>query len=548
MMRSKEISLSNLHLSYTSASSQNLILPIKLLWEENLMYKAVSAMLSLLLIISLSACGGAASSGAAISGGEPGFSSSDELAADLPPIQISGDIGGEITVSAYDTMMSKAFLEDAARLFMEKYPGTTVIIETFSAMPEIKTSEQGDYAISSVEFIDDPQSRQDYINRLNTELMSGEGADVLSMDVLPAYKYAQSGQLENLAGYMEADPTFNRDDYLTNIFDAVEYRGGLWFMPINYSFNCYNYDSTLITGEAASAFGAENAVTFGELIAIAEPFFNGDEKLNSVDYPSDLWRRLFQEDFASFVDLESKTADFADGRFEALLESAVRYGEDGYVLQMTSEGENSGGWSMPVEMVETPTERVFFKPMSNYHLILQSLRDFTGIFSGSGRATIDGDDKLAGVAALSGGRVPFSSNETYGINSNSDNKVTAWAFIKFLLSEEIQLSVTGASFAALPVLNSARANKAEAFVTMMGGGADDMSALSESQSVALAQAIAGYNETVEQMSSQINSYVFSDAIVNDMIAAEVEGFFDGNKTASEAAQTLQSKVELYLNE
>jgi ABC-type glycerol-3-phosphate transport system substrate-binding protein len=96
----------------------------------NLMYKAVSVVLSLLLIILLSACGGAASSDAVTSGREPASASSDGLAADLPPIQISGNIGGDITVSAYDTMMSKAFLEDAARLFMEKYPGTTVIIET----------------------------------------------------------------------------------------------------------------------------------------------------------------------------------------------------------------------------------------------------------------------------------------------------------------------------------------------------------------------------------------------------------------------------------
>ena len=35
----------------------------------------------------------------------------------------------------------------------------------------------------------------DYINMINTELMSGCGPDILAMDILPFYEYARNGPL-----------------------------------------------------------------------------------------------------------------------------------------------------------------------------------------------------------------------------------------------------------------------------------------------------------------------------------------------------------------
>jgi hypothetical protein len=62
------------------------------------------------------------------------------------------------------------------------------------------------------------------------------------------------------------------------------------------------------------------------------------------------------------------------------------------------------------------------------------------------------------------------------------------------------------------------------------------------------EAIAKYNEAVKQLSGQIDAYVMRDTVVDDMIAAEVEYFFEGSKTAAEVADVLQNKVDLYLNE
>jgi multiple sugar transport system substrate-binding protein len=505
------------------------------------MKKIMAFVLSLTLTASLAACGGG---GATSDKSGQSNNAGLNIVPSTAEMSLSGEVGGEITVSAYDTMQSKTFLENAARLFEEKYPGTKVSVETFSTMPEIKTSEQEDGEMLIVDIQDDPQSRQDYINKVNTSLMSGEGADILLMDVLPVHKYADSGQLENLDAYMDADPDFNRADYLEKILDATRYKGGIWFLPLDYTFNYYAYDTTLLPG--ASGFGTGSAFTVEQLVELAENSFDGSSKLfNLPDYnkrSGGMWSSLLAENYTSFVDLENKKANFSDGRFAALLETVKLYSAQGYIP------EGATGQAEPGAMMQGPgenaTDRFFFKPKNVSNLIALFTRNLgmgmTAMAEGDTMA-IGENDEIAGIAAAADGSTPFAYEQAYGINANSRNKETAWAFLKFLLSEEMQLS-SNLRPTSLPILNSAREKKMENMLTSM------LAQQGQSLNEAQLEAIAKYNEAVKQLSGQIDAYVMRDTVVDDMIAAEVEYFFEGSKTAAEVADVLQNKVDLYLNE
>ncbi len=497
--------------------------------------------LSLILTLSLAACGGTTAETADISD-----TSAEDAAASQAGVSLTGEITGEITVSTYDTLRYKAFLEDAARLFMAQYPGTTVNVETFSALPEVRTSEQGDKKMQIVQKQDDPQGRADYINKTNTALMSDGGADILAMDVLPLHKYVESGQLENLAAYMEADPDFSPSDYRENILEAIQYKDGTWFLPMDYTFNYYAYDSALVPAETAASFGPGEAFTTQELIGLAEPLFDGNAKLfNIFDYTKggvNLWGKLLTENYGAFVDLESKTANFSDGSFAALLETVKQYGALGYVSQGAT-GQADAGMMMR-RADEAPADRFFFKPKDAFNLLSLFTRGLgikmTAMAEG-GTMAVGDDDEIAGIAASANGAIPFTYEQAYGINANSHNKETAWAFLKFLLSEEMQLN-TNLMPTALPLRNSAREKKAETVLTSAVGRQGE--SVSENHLSAIIQ----YNRAVEALSDQINTYAFTDTVISDMIAAEVAYFFEGSKTAGEVAATLQSKVSLYLNE
>jgi multiple sugar transport system substrate-binding protein len=490
-------------------------------------------------------------------------------------------------------MQHPAFLEEAARLFEERYPGTTVIIETFSAMPDIRSSGAGgarDRASSAVTMIsamDDPQGRADYINRVSTTLMSGAGADIYAMDVLPIHRFAAAGQLENLALYMDADPGFNRADYRGNIIDAVEFMGGTWFLPMDYSFEFYAFDSTLITGAAASGFGTSSAFSSVQLMDIGRPLFDGSAMLFNTPAHlhgrmggAGMFSQLLAEQYTTFVDIAGRSARFIENDFAGLLELVIDYADAGYLPPALNLGEMmetrqqqmpqggsgiqggqgaqggqtrpsggmaSGGQQAGQQSQQAASDRFFFKSNNSFSL-MQQFQQSTGrrinMISIGGTPANSEDDLIAGIRTDRDGNVPFTFTQAYGINADSPNKETAWAFIRFMLSEEMQNS-SNMSMMGFPLHNRAREQRGEALFAgafMRRQGEPEL--LDDEQREAFRQ----YLVALDELSSQINSFTFRDTIVNDMITAEVAYFFDGSKTAAEVARALQNRVDLYLSE
>ena len=431
------------------------------------------------------------------------------------------DIKGEITISVFDTMIYQSYLEEMARGFEAAYPGTRVKIEAFSAMPEIRTmteeTEEGSFMVSVVIPSDDSQSRADYISRVNTMFMSGQGANIYAMDIIPLHRFIQSGALENLDIYMNLDPAFNKSDYRQNIFDALRYLDGIWFMPADYFLAYYAYDSTLIPAHMTSDFGINKALTIEELFNLSIPLYDGNSRL----YTGNIFNHLLRENYRSFVNLETGNANFVDGNFTALLDNIKDYTERGFLHRFISSQMDID--QIIQEQMEALSDKVFFKLNGHNSLLFY----FMGI---KGE-----EESIAGIRAITGGTVPFEYGLGFGINSQSKNKETAWAFIKFILSKEMQLSM---NIYNLPINNEARSESADRIL----GSPYEM--LNENER----RSIDEYKAAVESFSDMINGILVRDSNLNDMISHEVEYFFNGVRSADEVARVLQNKADLYLSE
>jgi len=465
-------------------------------------------------------------------------SSSNELTREF----FTGNIEGEITVSAYDSLAYRSFLEDAARTFEVMYPGTKVNIETFSAMPEVRTGGDGNFMLQSMQVQDDPQSRADYINRVNTNFMSGSGADLYAMDILPLHKFVNSNVLENLDQYMTLDPGFNKSDYRQNILNASRYQNGTWFIPLDYGFNYFAYDSTLIPAEIAGNFGVNSSFSGEELIRIGMSLYNGTNRLfNLTDYSrgrGGLFYMLLSQNIQNFINLETGRANFTDGKFTSLLNSVRNYSEQGLIPRGVTGLQAD---QIRQQMSTAPVDRFYFKQYSSMNLMSGFIRD-SGIFlrmllTGSAHG-VDSDDEIAGIEANANGTVPFRYSKGLSINSQSKNKLTAWTFLKFLLSKEMQVSANIISF-DFPVNNEARLERAELLFSNLFRGE-----MNNQQR----QSMQNYITTIEALSDMINCFVIQDTSINDMIAQDSQYFFDGSRTADEAARVLQNKTDLYLSE
>jgi multiple sugar transport system substrate-binding protein len=154
---------------------------------------------------------------------------------------------------------------------------------------------------------------------------------------------------------------------------------------------------------------------------------------------------------------------------------------------------------------------------------------------------IEINDEIAGIEANADGQIPFRFNQGFGINSQSNNKALAWAFLKFLLSKEMQLS-TNLFSQGFPLNNEARLEKVELLFTVPFASAG------ATPNDRLRQAIENYRIAMETLSDSINCYIIADTSLNDMIAQEVQYFFNGSRSAEEVARVLQNKADLYLSE
>jgi len=463
-------------------------------------------------------------------------------------------IEGEITISAYETMSYRNFLEEAARAFEEMYPGTKVNIETFSAMPEIRTGSDGNMQMSMIQMQNDPQSRTDYLNRVNTNLMSGKGGDIYAMDIIPLYKFINNGSLENLKTYMNLDPGFYMNDYRQNIFKASEYSGGasgevsrgIWFMPMDYTFNYFAYDSTLVPSDITAGFGVNKTLSTEDLLKTGIPLYDGSYRIfNTTDFDrgtSGFFSQLLNENMTAFVDMEKGRADFINGGLSSLLASVRNYADLGYIPRAVTAQIDAG--RVMRQAMDAPRDRFFFKLNNIFSLASRYMRSSGRsimMFSGGSVMSNDDDDKVAGIQANSDGSVPYRYNHAFGINSASNNKETAWAFIKFLLSIDMQLS-TNLNLTGLPLNNEARKEKME--MTFSGAIQGTSAGLNEQELKSLHE----YLEAMESLSDLINSFDLRDTQISDMIAGDIQFYIDGSRSADETARVIQNKVNLYLSE
>ncbi|MCL2839905.1 MAG: ABC transporter substrate-binding protein [Defluviitaleaceae bacterium] len=464
----------------------------------------------------------------------------------------------ELTVSVFDSIITKPFVEEAAALFMYMHPDVTITVESFSSMPEVRTVEMDDGTTMMVSHMEDSaQERRDYINQINTELMSGRGADILGFDVLPFHRYAQQGQLADLRRFMDNDPNFNIYDYRANILDMLTTDAGLFKFPISYSFDYLTFDSTLFAQAQREFLETNDVFTLESLFAIGYPALESAWATESQyqmmpTTASTLFRTMFDLYHSHFIDIENRTANFTDGLFVDML-NQLQYFEDTGLLRESAPEMNMDTIST-IGIASSATDRYAFKIKTLFTLFFEFARDDPNTPSLDFGIGITDDDMIAGLLSNSLGQVPFSFGQigtgtAFGINANSQNQDLAWEFIKFLSSDaiiEILQNPGGIPLHIGAFEESARRSASNFFFRHhfnpdMAGEAIELTPAEQAR-------FDAYTATVAHFTSLLNTFHTTDSIMTDMVIEAVAEFFEGNISAEDLAQNLQSRVSLMLNE
>ncbi|MBD8500426.1 ABC transporter substrate-binding protein [Paenibacillus arenosi] len=402
------------------------------------------------------------------------------------------------------------WLEQAEKAYESKNPNVDIVIKEYVALPERSPSK-----VVNVMGEVSPADLEKYRNAINTDLMSGKGADIISVSELNVEKYADKGVLADLGDLMEKDPEFDPAQLFGNVIEAANGGAKKVVVPIWYDIHFVSsaLEPKQLKVEDAS-WKWSNLLHQGAELAKDLP---GELEIMGGVAPAALLRKIVMSDYDHYINQEEKTASFDTEEFIGLLNQLKEL----YGTGMLSDNHNKF-----VENRDIFRDQSLFTPMIG----LETLQSKRQIWNPPGNGKHSG--------------LRFSSNMMLAINAKSGVTEEAWKFISYLLSEKAQSNP--GMWAGLPM------NKAAVAAKLKRDGSGMMEFETTDKSSANAkeptEVTAQEKERLMAFIGQPGYFHGSDPRLMDIVETETAAFFAGEKTADTVAKLIQNRAKTYLNE
>ncbi len=385
------------------------------------------------------------------------------------------------------------------------------------------------YEIEITEYAADQEDRRNGLaaERLNLDLIAGKIPDIIEFDTgiaidehFPKESYMSKGFFADLYEFMDNDPSFNKDEFLPNIFKAFEFDGKLYeAVPI--------FEISTLLGRS-SIVGDKQGWTMEEFLDFAEK--HKGEIIFNRDTSEEILTTLIGNNCGDFIDWEKGECHFDNENFARLLEVCA---------------------SHPAEKYAELVDPMVYSSVDT----LLSVKYVIRCHNASDSITYGEDYIYKGYPKEGSGSsaVPVIS---LGITSKSENQQGAWEFVKSFFAADFQDKYS-ARFGQyyLPVKKSVLEEKiadAEAGYYFDENGEkakmDEVIVLSGGTQIPVPP---NTKEDSEKMRTLINSVTSSrrrNPEVTRIINEEAAAFFAGQKSAKEVAEIIQNRVSNYLAE
>lgn len=345
------------------------------------------------------------------------------------------------------------------------------------------------------------------INQLNLDIMTGNIPDIIDLFRLEYKEFANSGLLSDIYSFFEKDEAINIDLLFKSVSQSLELEGKLFAIPTDFSIGT-------ILG-VSSSVGNNIGITLDEFINLRE---NLDENVTLFNnMPSAMFIDLYCEvNSENFIDFEQRIANFDSEEFVNALEFSKSFNAvSDTIPTISSEDSLMYGESI---------------------LLYRELRGISDLYVMEVE-TVGKDITAIGIPQNAGNGSIMYPNNLYGICNNSYNSEGAWEFIKFLLSEDFQRSVTDTS---IPVLESVFF---EEIYNLMNPIYVESSELGKQ-----------YPAMTQEQANEIHEIILTSKInklnkkIADIINEEVGSFFADAKSAEVTASLINNRIEVLLNE
>lgn len=361
----------------------------------------------------------------------------------------------------------------------------------------------------------------DTIRTLNTELLAGNGADLLVLDGLPVDSYIEKGVLENLKGLL--DPMMSSGELMSSALGPYTTDdGGIYQIPTRMVLYTVSGEQ-----EAIDSLATMESMRSYQSDPTRLP-------LRAKTIYENLARQIMSLYYEEIVDRQ--TGRPRPGKIEEMLETVKILGEACGAKVSFDESEDGGrGYVYNMQMgmdglIGSEYDRLDRK------MSAISIDKISGLYDTILPLAVQKKHGYR-MESLNGAYEPIG---TLGINQASPRKELASEFLLFVLGAEVQSSDLSDG---LPV--NTQAVKAwmeiESKANISVSGDDDY-------------VLSGEWPTKEEcrmlfdVAAQADQPVMPDRVLMEIVINETKGYFDGSLSLEQAAQNAQNKADLYFSE
>lgn len=331
--------------------------------------------------------------------------------------------------------------------------------------------------------------------------------DILEVRWLNKDMLEKKGLLADLKPYFEESDTVGEKDILEAVWKACESDGALTSIMTSFSIESLAASADIVPREGW---------TYDQFFELAEAY--PDSRLLQVYSPVAVWN-LLSNTMDSYIDWDAGKCSFGSPEFIRLLERvrALDYPENQEDQRIWFEDEETAKF----------LKREFLLMNTWYH----SPYDFSSRY-----AKFQDKAWEVGFPSQEGGLCYLLSPVMqFSVYENSPQKEGAWVFLEYVLSEE-QQSWYGSEYAGFPV-------RREAFETYLTKPFHPLYNMqNDYSSEETAELIRGIVEHLKM------EQPMAGGEIADIIWEELGAFFAGDKTSQQCAETIQNRVQLYLDE
>lgn len=401
----------------------------------------------------------------------------------------------------------------------------------------VNFNKQSDtYKVRIITYFDDSTEwsetkYQDAMTALNNAITSSNCPDIIDLTFGNVNTYVAKGLLADLSPYLESS-SVKRDELMETVLDAYTFKDQLVCIPTGFSI------STIIG--RTSQLGDRTSWTIKDVMEFAAQY--PEAKLFSYSSKASMLSTCLQYSSDSFIDYSTGKCSFDSQDFLDILEFANTFEAE---TEWDREGE-----SLPKQISDG---KVLLNDISIWEVTQMQMycQMFNDPITFIGYPTVDG----------SGGN-RINGQNCYAITTKSANPEGAWAFIESMLQYEEVSERGGISY--LPIRKDMLE---ETFAKAMeeNGSYDengDIMLDEDGNPMIWPKVTWGYDDweceiyaatpkQIQDLRDLINSSVAAtnnDQTILNIIQEEAQPFFEGQRSAREVADVIQSRVQTYVSE